>query len=253
MKKIISLLCLVLVALVGSSRASAQQDLINQAAIAYDSAQYQRTIEAYEQIAVQYGVSPNLFYNLGNAYYKSQNYPKAVLNYERCLLYDPSNDDAQQNLELARLQCVDKIESIEPIVFVTWSNAIRNMLSCDGWGFLATSFLSLLLIAMAIYFFGRRTALRKVGFYGAIICAILFFVCIHYAGAQRDQILQRDYAIVMTPSVVVRSSPAESGTQLFTIHEGLKVRVRSTLSGWSEIELSDGNVGWMPSDGLEVI
>lgn len=253
MKKIFSLLCLMLVALMGSSRATAQQELINEAALAYDSAQYQRTIEAYEQIAAQYGVNPNLYYNLGNAYYKSQNYSKAILNYERCLLYDPSNDDAQQNLELARLQCVDKIESIEPMFFVTWSNAIRNMLSCDGWGTLGTCFLSLFLIGLAAYFFGRRTALRKVGFYGAIISVILCFVCIHYAGAQRDHILNREYAVVMTPSVIVRASPAESGTQLFTIHEGLKVRVRETLSGWSEIELSDGNVGWMPSEGLEVI
>ena len=228
-------------------------DLIRQASVCFDSAQYQLTVDAYEQLARQHGVSPDLYYNLGNAYYKLRNYPRAVLNYERCLLYDPSNGDAQQNLELARLQCVDKIEAIEPMILVTWSNAVRDSLSCDAWGTLGIVLFMLFLCGLACYFFNTRTALRKLGFYGAILSILLCLVCIHYAGAQRDHIQQRDYAIVMTPSVIVRSSPADSGTQLFTIHEGLKVRVRSTLSGWSEIELSDGNVGWMPSSGLKVI
>lgn len=249
---IITLLCLLLVSL-ASERTFAQQDLLSTAAAAYDSAQYQRSIDAYEQIATQYGVNPELFYNLGNAYYKQKNYPKAILNYERCLLYDPSNVDARENVELARLQCVDKIEAIEPMFFVTWSNGIRDSFSCDTWGTLAIIFFLLFIAGCGTYFFSHRTSRRKLGFYSALLAIIISLVCIHYAGAQRDHIQQRDYAIVMTPSVIVRASPAESGTQLFTIHEGLKVRIRSTLSGWSEIELTDGQVGWMPSDGLEVI
>ena len=249
---IITLLCLLLVSL-ASERTYAQQDLLSTAAAAYDSAQYQRSIDAYEQIATQYGVNPELFYNLGNAYYKQKNYPKAILNYERCLLYDPSNVDARENVELARLQCVDKIEAIEPMFFVTWSNGIRDSFSCDTWGTLAIIFFLLFIAGCGTYFFSHRTSRRKLGFYSALLAIIISLVCIHYAGAQRDHIQQRDYAIVMTPSVIVRASPAESGTQLFTIHEGLKVRIRSTLSGWSEIELTDGQVGWMPSDGLEVI
>ena len=251
-KYIIALISLVLVSF-GCGKTYAQQELLNAAAAAYDSAQYQRTIDAYEQIATQFGVNSELFYNLGNAYYKQKNYPKAILNYERCLLYDPSNVDARENVELARLQCVDKIEAIEPMFFVTCSNGIRDSFSCDTWGKLAILFFLLFIAGCGTYFFTHRTARRKLGFYGALLSIVFCLVCIHYAGAQRDHILQRDYAIVMTPSVIVRSSPAESGTQLFTIHEGLKVRVRSTLSGWSEIELTDGQVGWMPSEGLEVI
>lgn len=250
---ILALFTLLLLSVSVPSTVLAQRELIDAAVVQYDSAQYEQTIATYEQIASKYGVSPELYYNLGNAYYKQQNFPKAILNYERCLLYDPSHGDAQQNLELASLQCVDKIESIEPMIFVTWSNALRDQMSCDGWGTWAIVFFLLFILGCFGYFFGRKTAMRKTGFYGGIVCILLCFVCIHYAGEQRDQILERDYAIVMTPSVIVRSSPAESGTQLFTIHEGLKVRVRNTLSGWSEIELSDGNVGWMPSEGLEII
>ena len=62
-----------------------------------------------------------------------------------------------------------------------------------------------------------------------------------------------EYAIIFRPSVTVKSSPADSGTDLFVIHEGTKVKVRETLGSWSEIELSDGNIGWMPTTGLEII
>lgn len=252
-KRIIFILVTVLTFFGLNNKAYAQQDLLDLGAAQYDSAHYQTTIDAYEQILSSYGAEPELYYNLGGAYYKLKNYPKAILNYERCLLFDPSNADASANLELAKMQCVDKIEAIEPIIFVTWSNAIRDLLSCDTWGWLAIIAFLMFLCGCGLYFFGRKTMLRKCGFYGGILSIILCFVFNFYAGAQRDRIQQRDYAIVMTPSVIVRSSPAESGTQLFTIHEGLKVRVRSTLSDWSEIELSDGNVGWMPSQGLEVI
>lgn len=231
----------------------AQQDALDAAVTAYDSAQYQQVIDAYEQIASQYGVSPELYYNLGNAYFKLKEYPRAILNYERCLLRDPSNADAQQNVELARMQCVDRVESIEPPIFVLWSQSVRDTMSCDAWGRWGIIMFLLFIAGCGLYFFGVKTSLRKCGFYGGIVCLLLFFFAIHYAGQQRDKLLVRDQAIVLTPSVVVRSSPAESGTQLFTIHEGLKVRVRSTLSGWSEIELTDGKVGWIPSNGLEVI
>lgn len=254
MKHYIFSLILVVSSLLGlSQRASAQQDLLNLAAAQYDSAHYQTSIDAYNQVLDSYGASPDLYYNLAGAYYKMKDFPHAILNYERCLLLDPSNGDAETNLELARLQCVDKIEAIEPMIFTTWSNALRDQLSCDGWGSYAIVFFLLFIVGCFVYFFGRITWLRKVGFYSGIVLMLLSLLSIHYAGAQRDRITQRDYAIVMTPSVVVRSSPAESGTQLFTIHEGLKVHIRSSLSGWSEIELSDGNVGWMPTEGLEVI
>lgn len=231
----------------------AQQNELNNAAVAYDSAQYQQSIQLYEQVAEQFGTSPELYYNLGGAYFKDKQYPKAILNYERCLLLDPSHADARVNLELAQLQCTDKIEPLRPMIFTVWSRTLRDTMSCSAWANWAVVLFLIFIAGLAAYFFVRNTAVRKVGFYSAIGCLLLCFVCINYAGQQKERLSIRDNAIVMAPSVIVRSSPADSGTQLFTIHEGLKVRIRSTLSGWSEVELQDGNVGWLPSQALEVI
>ena len=219
----------------------------------YDAEHYAAAIEAYEAIAAQVGVSADLYYNLAGAYHKQKQYARAILNYESCLLLDPSNGDARVNLELAQMQTTDKIESITPPVFVVWSHALRDTMSASAWSWTAIGLFLLFVLGLSAYFFVRRVAVRKVGFYGSLLAIACCGVAIHYASAQNDRLTLRSDAIVMTPTVTVRSSPAESGTQLVPLHEGTKVHVRQTLGGWSEIELSDGNVGWLPSADLEII
>lgn len=228
-------------------------ELVAEAALAYEQGNYEEAAQKYEVLVDAFKGAPDLYYGLGNAYYKQQNYAKAILNYERCLLRDPSNADARANLEMAQLNCVDKIESIQPIIFVTWSNALRDLMSADTWGRLSVLFFIFFLVGFGLYFFIRKLVVRKIGFYGAIVCVLLCAVCMFYTQAQAGILTAKDKAIVMAPTVTVRSTPSESGTQLLIIHEGLKVRIRQELSGWSEIELSDGNVGWMKNSELEVI
>ncbi|MDO4497520.1 MAG: sulfite exporter TauE/SafE family protein, partial [Bacteroidales bacterium] len=166
---------------------------------------------------------------------------------------EPNHEDARTNLEMAQLNCVDKIETIQPVIFVTWSNALRDSLSVNAWSNLSIGFFLAFLVCVACFFFLRKVALRKTGFYGAWIMLALFIVTVYYANAQNNRWLSHDEAIVMAPTVTLRSTPADSGTQLLIIHEGLKVRIRQDLSGWSEVELSDGNVGWMPTNQLAII
>ncbi len=229
----------------GKSIAQAQQS--------YDAADYAQAIQLYEGLIAQRGASAALYYNLGCAYFKQKEYARAILNLERCLLLNPGDEDAKVNLAMAQAQTVDKIETITPPVFVTWSNALRDCFSALVWSRLVIVCFLLFLVFSAVYFFGRKRGLRRFGFYLALLALALAAVSYFYADAQNNRLVHRDYAIVMAPTVTVRSSPADSGTQLFTLHEGTKVRLRSTLSGWAEIELSDGNVGWLPQSSVEVI
>jgi hypothetical protein len=232
---------------------AAPDALLSTAAAAYDAGRYPEAIAAYEQLAETAGTSAALNYNLGNAYYKDKQYARAILHYERALLQDPADEDAAANLEMARANTVDKIEAIEPVIFVQWSHALRDRLSTDAWAWTSIVLFLLFIVGLFLYFFLHAPRLRRLGFFGGLLCLVLSVVAICYSGAQRDQLMVRDHAIVMAPTVTVRSSPADSGTQLFTLHEGTKVRLRSTLGTWMEIELADGNVGWIPAGDLEVI
>jgi tetratricopeptide (TPR) repeat protein len=227
--------------------------LLTQANADYDAGRYSAAAQAYETVLAQSGSSAALYYNLGNAYFKDHQYARAILNYERSLLLDPTDEDASANLDMARANTVDKLDSIEPVIFVQWSRALRDLLSCDAWAWCSIVFFLLFIVGLFLYFFTHASQLRRLGFYGGLLGLIFSVVSIAYAHEQYQIITVRDHAIVLAPTVTVRSSPAESGTQLFTLHEGTKVQIRSSLGGWIEIQLSDGNVGWMPKQDAEVI
>ncbi len=253
MKRIVILLSLLMGVVTLKAGIVNPSEMIGEAAYAYEQGKYAEAAEKYEVLVTAFSGAPDLYYALGNSYYKQQMYAKAILNYERCIQRDPSNEDARTNLELAQSNCVDKIETIQPIIFVTWSNALRDLFAADTWGRMSVLFFLLFLAGVAAYFFVHKVHIRKVGFYGAIVMVVLCVVSLFYAHQQGEILTAHDHAVVMAPTVTLRSTPAESGTQLMVIHEGLKVRIRQELSGWTEIELSDGNVGWMPTSMLEVI
>ncbi|MCF0179396.1 MAG: tetratricopeptide repeat protein [Bacteroidales bacterium] len=238
---------------VNTMKITSPEDLIARATLAYEQGNYQQTIDDYEMLVSAFGKNADLYYNLGNAYFKNNNFAKAILNYERCLIYEPSHNDASANLELARQNCVDRIDAVQPIIFKVWIENFGNLFSCDTWVNLSIALFLLFSVCAGGYFFMKNVAIRKTGFYLGIVSILLCLICNYFARKQYDRINERIYAIVVSPSVNVKGEPADSGTLLFTVHEGLKVKIHSHLSGWTEIELSDGNVGWIPTATLEVI
>ena len=112
----------------------------------------------------------------------------------------------------------------------------------------------LMLLCLALYFFGKKIALKKIGFI-ATLCLLL--VCILsnvFASSQKNEAQSHSTAIIMAPSVTVKSTPNEGGTDLFILHEGHKVNIKdNTMREWKEIQLEDGNVGWVPTSVIEII
>ncbi|MDD6211497.1 MAG: tetratricopeptide repeat protein [Bacteroidales bacterium] len=220
---------------------------------AYKSGQYAQAEELYKQLLDEKGESAEVYYNLGNTYYKMNNIGPAILNYERCLMLDPSDKDAQFNLEMARAKNVDTVNVTETFLLKRWLDDTKNLFSERGWGIAAICFFFLFLASLFLFFFGRRIILKKIGFYVGLSTLFLSIVSNSFAYSQREKQELRDQAIIMAATVTIKSSPDKSGTDLFVLHEGTKVKVRSALSNWSEIELPDGTVGWIENNKLERI
>lgn len=231
----------------------AQNETIRNAETAYTQEDYNKAIELYEEVLNTYGASAEIYYNLGNAYYKANRIAPAILNYERALLLDPGDADIRFNLQMANQKTVDKIEPIGEFFLVKWFHAVQDMGSADSWAFLGIVCFLLLIFCLLLFFFSRWIRMKKVGFYCGIVCLILVIFTNIFAGNQKNEIVNRSHAIVFSPTVTVKSSPDNSGTDLFILHEGTKVSIKSTLGEWKEIELEDGNVGWMPGKDIEII
>lgn len=220
---------------------------------AYARQQYQQAIKDYEEL-LHDGVSAELYYNLGNAYYRTDNITRAVLNYERALLLLPGDGDIRFNLQMARSKTIDKITPESEMFFVTWYHALVNIMSVDGWARTALVSFALAIVLALAYLFSARIWVRKVGFFGGLAFIAVFILANLFAYQQRQELVNRTGAIIISSAVPVKSTPSKSGTDLFILHEGTKVEITDgTMRGWKEIRVADGKEGWIETSKIEII
>lgn len=220
----------------------------------YDKGLYAEAADAYEAIIASNGVSADLYYNLGNAYYKLDEIARSILNYERALLLNQGDEDIRANLALARGKTVDKVTPPSEMFFVSWWRDFANMVSVDTWAVVAVVSFVLLLLGVAAYLFVEQIIVRKIGFYSAALFLLLTIVFNLAAMFQRDSIMNRTTAIIMQPVVSVKSSPNDAGTDLFLIHTGSKVEILDgTMTDWAKIKLEEGKEGWVQTDVMAII
>ena len=220
---------------------------------AYIRNDFASAIQIYESL-LRKGDAADIYYNLGNSYYKVNEIAKAILNYERALLLQPGNGDIRANLEIARGKTVDKVEAVPEVFFVTWTKALINSMSVDAWAVWGVVSFLLLIVSLYFFIFSKQVVLKKVGFITGIVFLIVVVMANVFASKQKEELLHRDSAIIMNPSVTVRSTPSENGTSLFILHEGHKVDIKdSSMKDWKEIRLEDGKVGWVPVSSIEII
>lgn len=221
---------------------------------AYMENKYLDAVYMYEALLAENGESAELRYNLGNSYYKANNIAKAILNYEKALLLAPADDDIKANLEIAKSKTVDKEEAESEFFIWAWFTSVCNAMNTNQWGRMGVASFILLLICFSLYLFHKKVVVKKVCFFASILF-LLFTIIANVAGhRQKAGLLQHDEAVVMTPSVTVRSTPSESGTELFIIHEGHKVKIRDgSMKDWKEISISDNQVGWVHTSAIEII
>lgn len=220
---------------------------------AYMKNDYASAIQIYEAL-LNRGEAADIYYNLGNSYYKAGDIAKAILNYERALLLQPGNGDIRANLEIARSKTVDKVEPVPEIFFVSWTKSLINSMSVDSWAVCGVVCFILLIVSLYLFIFSKQIVLKKAGFISGIVFLAVTILANVFANQQKDELTNRNSAIVINPSVTVRSTPSESGTSLFILHEGHKVVVKDgSMKDWKEIRLEDGKVGWVPASAIEII
>lgn len=220
---------------------------------AYIRNDFTTAIQIYEMI-LRTGESADIYYNLGNSYYKIGDIAKAILNYERALILKPANKDIRSNLEIARAKTVDKVTDVPELFFITWLRSITNSMGIQSWAIIAISFFLLFIVSIYIFFFSTKIVARKTFFILALFFLVFCVIANISAAFQRRVRLNRMNAIIISPSVTIRSTPNDNGTSLFILHEGRKVFIKDdSMKDWKEIQLEDGNVGWVKKNDLEVI
>lgn len=220
---------------------------------AYVRGDFEHAVALYDSLLNE-GVSSELYYNLGNAYYRLDDITHAILNYERAARLSPGDADIRFNLQMARSKTIDKVVPESEMFFVTWYHSLVNMTSVDGWATIALCMLSLSIVLVLLYLFANAIWLRKIGFFGAFVALTLFCIGNLFAWQQKREHFNANGAIIIESAVPVKSTPAQNGTDLFILHEGTKVKIiDNSMREWKEIRVADGKQGWLETKQIENI
>ena len=242
-----------LLAMICFGGTSAKAVTKNNADTEYQKGNYQQAIRDYEEI-LKNGESAEIYFNLGNAYYRTDNITKAVLNYERARLLSPGDDDINFNLQFARSKTIDKITPESEMFFVTWYKSLVTFTSVDNWAKTGILCIVMALLLVLLYLFGPQLMLRKIGFFGGLAFFVIFLLSNLFAFQQKQALDNRTGAIIISPSVNIKKTPAKNSADQFVLHEGTRVDIIDKgMTDWRCIRVGDGREGWIETKAIEEI
>ena len=219
----------------------------------FSAGDYENAVEVWTSLYKTGYKSADLDYNIGNACFKMNNIPGAILYYERAVLLKPADEDINYNLQIARTLVVDRFKEIPELFFIRWYNFLALVFSSNAWAIISLVSFILFLSFLSIYFYSSAYKLKVMGFWLAFSLVVISLASLAFTIRNKGLVYDSHKAIIFSPVVNGKSAPDSSGTDLFLLHEGSKVTVEDKVGGWYEVRLSDGNKGWIPSNSLEII
>lgn len=249
--KIKFILLLLILTAVGYSQPSVSQ--LKEANHLYKVGDYKESIALYDSVLHQGYSGASLFYNLGNAYYRTGNFGMSILNYEKALQITPGDEDILHNLAVANSKIVDKVDIVPKFFLFTWWEAFESLLTPKGWKVELFIFYLLLLISSGLFFTAKKVMMKKYSFFSGIMFLSFFLLSLALYTTKQNQLSTVKYGVVLNQVVNVKSSPDAKSSDAFILHEGIKVKVEDNLEGWAKIRLTDGKIGWLESHTIGII
>jgi tetratricopeptide (TPR) repeat protein len=228
-------------------------DKFNKGVTFFSSGSYNEALQIWTDIYNTGYRSANLEYNIGNACFKLNNIPGAILFYERACLLNPADENINYNLQIARTLIVDRFQEIPELFFVRWFNFVSLFLNTNTWAKISFVSFVLCLLLLSLYIYSSRYRHKVIGFWLALAFFVVSVSSFAFTIRNKTLVYDSHKAIISSPLVSGKSSPDNSGTDLFVLHEGTKVSIEDEVGEWYEIRLSDGNKGWIPVNSLSII
>jgi len=219
----------------------------------YRKHKYAEAAEGYEGILKQKKESAEVYYNLGNAYYKMGKIAPSVYNLEKALLLDPNNKDAKINLGYARKMAIDNIKEVPKVGFTKMLYSLTGTYHYNTWGWIAVGFAFGFLLLFIGYYFAGTTLLKRIFFVGMFIALLIIVISILSAVFVKSVTSKERPAVVFAEVVAVKAEPTQNAEDAFVLHEGTVVSVTEEVDTWKKIELADDSIGWIESSAIKEV
>jgi len=251
MKKIIIIFFLIIAT--GVIFADDNQLLLEEANKSYTEDNFEKAIELYQNVIQNGFESPEVYYNLGNAYFKIDFMPSAILYYEKARKLKPYDEDIMFNLQIANNRIVDKIETVPDIFYIRWWKNLLYSFSVDEWSMISLITFSALILMLLFFLLTQNYRIKKTSFWMGVVFIVISLTTYLLANQKHNSFIKDHQAVVFTPTLTVKSSPSETGVDIFVIHEGTKVQITDHLSHWVKVEIANGSVGWIKDADIKKI
>lgn len=234
-----------------STLAQNTNDFFSSANALYKDGKYEEAIQRYKQIEDANTISSELYYNLGNCYYKLNKVAPTIYNYEKALKLNPLNEDAKNNLIIAKRLTLDRIEPLPKSVFQKFNENYLQKFTYNTWAIIAVVLSFLASLLFLLFYFADAPSKKRIFFTTSMVSFLLLAVTVAITYSQYSQAKNTIQAIIFTEEVSVNNEPTSGANEVFTLHEGTKVLVLDTVDNWKKIKLIDGKVGWIQSESLK--
>ena len=219
----------------------------------YNNGLYDSALSIYTQVIDAGYESGELYYNMGNAYFKNNDIASAILYYEKAKRLLPNDDEIDYNLSIANSMIVDKIDKVPELFYHRWWNFFYNQLGADAWTIFTLISFTFLIVTIGLFIMSKKRQNRKVSFYMGMLFLIITLTSYALASQKFNTSIKQNEAIVFTSSITAKSSPTQNAVDLFVIHEGTKVKIIDKIDNWVEIKIQNGSIGWLPEKSIKSI
>lgn len=227
--------------------------LLEKAQAAYDAKKYKEAIHDYEQLVEQGYKSPELYFNLGNSYYRNEELGKAIYYYELARKLDPDDEDVKINLGIASAKTIDKIDAKENFLITAVKTNVLSSLSTRSWAWLTIFALALSCLLFFFFVASSSVAMKRAAFVTSCALFVVFALSYLLGWSALRAKNENKFAIVLAEELRVMNEPTAGASTKFTLHEGTKIRVLDTNGDWLLLKLDNGNEGWVRMQDVGVI
>jgi len=232
---------------------SQNSELFDQGNDFYNQGKYFEAIEKYNLILKNGSHSDELYYNLGNSYYKLNDIANSIFYYEKALILSPGNEKVLNNLLFANNMLIDKIESLPTNQVSLFFNSILNLFNYSTWQYVYLFFEYIAIIFMILYFISKNPKKKKRCFITALSFSLFFLITLFAANMSKGNYQNDNPAIIFDKEVDLRAEPNLRSEEIIILHEGTKLNIVESVNDWSLVELKNGNKGWLVTSSFRLI
>lgn len=219
----------------------------------YQKLKYEEAAKAYESVLKTNKHSAELYFNLGNCYYKLNKAAPAIYNYEKALVLKPNDSEILNNLKFAKKLTIDEIKEVPKVGFAKLIQNVTSAFHYNTWAWISVILSTTFLLFFIGYYFSQISFSKRLFFFGMFGLVFMLLISISAAIFEKNRYENEKPAIVFAEIAEVKSEPQKLSSNIFVLHEGTKVFVEETLDNWKKIQLTDGTEGWIEKNAIKEV